>query len=49
MKTLVYQLTYADGFKRTTEVRASIPADTLVKMQDAWKNMNIQADLVEIK
>lgn len=49
MKKLVYELTYADGFKRLTEVNANVPADALVKMFDAWSNMNIQANLVEIR
>lgn len=49
MKKLIYKLTYPDGFSRLTEVKADIPVDTLVKVQDAWKNMNIQADLVNIK
>lgn len=49
MKKLIYKLTYPDGFTILTEVRANIPVDTLVKVQDAWKNMNIQADLVNIE
>ena len=49
MKTLVYILSYPDGFKRTTEVRASIPIDTLQKVMDAWKNLGIKANLEAIK
>ena len=49
MKKLIYKLTYPDGFTRLTEVRANIPVDTLKKVQDAWKNLNIQADLVNIE
>ena len=49
MKKFIFRLTYPDGFTRETEVRANIPVDALAKVQDAWKNMNIQADLVYIK
>lgn len=49
MNKLIYLLTYPDGFKRRTEVRASIPVDTLNKVMDAWKNLGIKADLEEIK
>lgn len=49
MDKLIYLLTYPDGFQRTTEVRASIPVDTLNKVMDAWKNLGIKADLEEIK
>ncbi len=46
---MIYVLTYPDGFKRTTEVRASISVETLNKVMDAWKNLGIRADLEEIK
>lgn len=49
MTKLIYVLTYPDGFTRRTEVRASIPVDTLNKVIDAWKNLCIKADLEEIK
>lgn len=49
MKKLIYKLTYPDGFSRLTEVRANIPIDALNKVKDAWKNMGIQADLVNIE
>lgn len=49
MNKLIYLLTYPDGFQRRSEVRASIPVDTLNKVMDAWKNLGIKADLEEIK
>lgn len=49
MKKLIYKLTYPDGFSRFTEVRADIPVDALNKVHDAWNNMGIQADLVNIE
>lgn len=49
MDKLIYLLTYPDGFQRRTEVRVSIPVDTLNKVMDAWKNLGIKADLEEIK
>ena len=49
MTKMIYVLTYPDGFTRRTEVRASIPVDTLNKVMDAWKNLGITANLEEIK
>lgn len=49
MTKMIYLLTYPDGFTRRTEVRASIPVDTLNKVMDAWKNLGITANLEEIK
>lgn len=49
MTKMIYVLTYPDGFQRRTEVRASIPVDTLNKVMDAWKNLGITANLEEIK
>lgn len=49
MTKMIYLLTYPDGFQRRTEVRASIPVDTLNKVMDAWKNLGITANLEEIK
>lgn len=49
MTKMIYVLTYPDGFQRRTEVRASIPVDTLNKVMDAWKNLGIKADLEVIE
>ena len=49
MKKLIFRLTYPDGFSRLTEVRADIPVDALNKVKDAWNNMGIKADLVNIE
>lgn len=46
---MVYELTYPDGFKRNTNVRGDIPIDTLNKVLDAWKNLNIKPNLVAIE
>ena len=49
MKKLVYKLTYPDGFERITEVKATITVDSLAKVTEAWKHLNIKYELVDFK
>ena len=49
MTKLVYKLTYPDGFERISEVKATIPVDSLTKVTEAWENLNIKYELVDFK
>lgn len=40
-------LTYADGFKREIVVEGSMRLSTLEKIQDTYKHMRIQFDVIE--
>lgn len=49
MTKLVYKLTYPDGFERITEVKATIPVDSLTKITESWGHLNIKYELVDFK
>ena len=49
MTKMIYKLTYPDGFERITEVKATIPVDSLTKVTETWEHLNIKFELVEFK
>ena len=49
MTTMIYLLTYPDGFQRRTEVKATIPVDAVAKVIESWEHLNIKYELVEFK
>lgn len=49
MNKLIYLLTYPDGFERITEVKATIPVDSLAKVTESWQRLNIKYELVDFK